>query len=272
MLVEGEVFDAMASNACRALTGYPALLLAYLWNTYSNAFPEGPRGAPSWKGDRWGKKYTKQLVYFYLFFVYIHMYPTNAQMSHTLRVAGQDNGISHTTFYTLVMPIGHALANAVAEINYDDRLDPMNHHPFFPVGVTQIFDTFPIYVATPSDWRVRKFSASNLKLACGIPRSHCVRNPRDDPYFFRWPACCFSPSTRRASSRCRSAFRSRALSRTSAVSTSALRRIRLFSRTRGTRTTCSTGSMLPASELESLAWSVAMVLIFFDTLLSLSET
>ncbi|KAH8054705.1 hypothetical protein JL722_8651 [Aureococcus anophagefferens] len=51
------------------------------------------------------------------------------------------------------MPVALALAVCLREVVWSDRLDPFNHHPYFPVGVTTIWDTVPLYVATPDDKR-----------------------------------------------------------------------------------------------------------------------
>ena len=84
------------------------------------------------------------------------MYPLEPQFPNILQARGFKRGIGKTTFRTKVVPLAFALARIMNEVKWEDRLDPYNHHPFFPVGVTTVWDTAPIYVATPSDSRINR--------------------------------------------------------------------------------------------------------------------
>ena len=155
MVVPDDVFDWMAPKKnARTLTGYPSALLAYLFNKYEQVLPD-VGGTPDWSG-RDNNKYSKKLLHFFYLFVYIHMYPSYDQIRHVCRATG-GKGISSTCFYDNVIPLAVKLALALDEIHYEDRLDPMNHHLFFPVGITTILDTFPVYVSAPSDSRLKLY-------------------------------------------------------------------------------------------------------------------
>mmetsp|Transcript_16438 Transcript_16438/g.21462 ORF Transcript_16438/g.21462 Transcript_16438/m.21462 type:complete len:170 (+) Transcript_16438:68-577(+) len=146
------VFDDMATTDARSLTGYKSEFLAAMYNKYKLSFQGSNREpTPRWKGDRCGKRWSKKVQYFFLLFVYIHIHPTTPQMPHVLRLAGQDKGVSSSTFYECVISIALELACALDEIHYTDRLDTYNHSPLFPVGVVGSIDTFPIYVVNAKD-------------------------------------------------------------------------------------------------------------------------
>ena len=147
------VFDDMTcAGTCQAATGYPSAHLAYVWNQYCE-FLEPVNWRPSWFTCRRGRSYTQTVIHFYFVFVYIHCYPRQEQCPSVLRARGMQTGLSHRSFSRNVMPIALALAVCLREVVWSDRLDPFNHHPYFPVGVTTIWDMVPLYVATPADKR-----------------------------------------------------------------------------------------------------------------------
>lgn len=81
--------------------------------------------------------------YLFLAYKYIHQYPPR-QNAGALR-------ISSTTLQNKVIPTLHYLAGAINEIYWEDRLDPYNHTPDFPLYATGIVDTVPIYVLAPQN-------------------------------------------------------------------------------------------------------------------------
>jgi len=150
------VFDDVCPHRkCKPVCGYSAALLAFMYNKYQQFLPE-VGGTPRWSGDRHGNRWTKKLLNFVFVFMYIHLHPTADQMPHVLRAHGPQPGINYEYFRVNVIETAYALALAVDEIHYGDRLDRMNHHPFFPVGFTGVVDTFPVYVSQPTNWRVAR--------------------------------------------------------------------------------------------------------------------
>ena len=82
--------------------------------------------------------------YMYQALKYIHLYPRRNQCSSVL-------GISSSKLHSKVLPTLHILAQCLDEIHWEDRLDPFNHTPDFPLYVTGIVDTVPVYVLAPQD-------------------------------------------------------------------------------------------------------------------------
>ena len=111
------------------------------------------------------------------------MYPLEPQFPNILQARGFKRGIGKTAFRTKVVPLAFALARIMNEVKWEDRLDPYNHHPFFPVGVTTVWDTAPIYVATPSDSRINRLLYQPG--VCSGPKSIniCVQLPGECPKF-----------------------------------------------------------------------------------------
>jgi hypothetical protein len=172
--VPHHVFDDLSLGGCsKAVTGYSSLLLAYIWNKYNDKLmPVNWR--PCYFKCRAGRRYSITVIHFFLFYVFIHLYPTVAQMPTMLRVTGMTRGIGRSTWENRVLPIGKLLAASLAEVDPAVRLDPMNHHPWFPVAFTSILDTLPLYVSTPSSWIMNKllyqpkYGACVLKLQIAI--------------------------------------------------------------------------------------------------------
>ena len=84
-------------------------------------------------------------------------------------------GIGRTAFYDNILGengIAFLLGQAIDEIDFSGRLNEFNHHEFFPVGITAILDTFPIYVGHPS--------CSHLSKLLYQPKykAHCYKVPR----------------------------------------------------------------------------------------------
>ena len=157
LVVPYTLFDDMVVEGatCIGTTGYPSHHLAYIWNTYGrhlNPVNWRPREFRC-RADR---VYSNTIIHFFYLYTYIHMYPLEPQFPNILQARGFKRGIGKTTFRTKVVPLAFALARIMNEVKWEDRLDPYNHHPFFPVGVTTVWDTAPIYVATPSDSRINR--------------------------------------------------------------------------------------------------------------------
>ena len=151
------IFDDMAPDGCccMAMTGFDSATLAYVWNAYRSKL-DVSNNKPSWFTCRRGLKYSFTVIRFFLVYVYIHLYPRGKNMPLILRVRGRPRGYDKSTFRRQILPLAFDLAKALDEVQWSDRLDPFNHHPFFPTGFTTIWDTAPIYVATPRDSAINR--------------------------------------------------------------------------------------------------------------------
>ena len=152
MGVPHTIFDDMApvGMTCQSMTGFTSAHIAYVYNTYGRLLNPVNR-RPSWFRCRDGFQYSITVIRFFLLYVYIHLYPRGSECKLVLRVRGKEQGYDKTTVRRRLMPLAHKLAEVMDEVKWSDRLDPYNHHPLFPIGVTTLWDTAPIYVATPSD-------------------------------------------------------------------------------------------------------------------------
>ena len=84
---------------------------------------------------------------------------------------GQEHGISQYHFRTHILPMMVALATAISELDWESRLDPMNHSRVWSTIVTACIDTFPIRVkcseffGLPLKCLICRF---NLKVSCPL--------------------------------------------------------------------------------------------------------
>ena len=130
-------------------TGYQCDTLDELWDNYNDAlprhlYPDDPQLAE---------------VYFYLAFVYIHLYPTNAQAPRVLwspQLQLRGRGILVDQLKSYVLPTVVALAIAMRDkarpyqcIRWEDRLRHDNHTALLPAVVTGAVDTGPVFVCNP---------------------------------------------------------------------------------------------------------------------------
>jgi len=72
---------------------------------------------------------------------------------------GQENGISEYRFREHIIPLCIRLAEAISEIQWSARLNPMNHPRLWPTVVTAAVDTFPIEV-------IRTIDISDMHAPC----------------------------------------------------------------------------------------------------------
>jgi hypothetical protein len=130
-------------------TGYQVDTLDELWEHYEDAlprhlYPDDPQLAET---------------YFYMAFVYIHYYPTNAQCPRVLwspQLEVKGRGITTDQLKSYVLPTIVALALAMGDksrayqcIRWEDRLRHDNHTALLPALVTGAVDTGPVYVCQP---------------------------------------------------------------------------------------------------------------------------
>lgn len=94
--------------------------------------------------------------YFYMFLMYIHVYPPTDNCVDTLRTQ-KIHGMTYSSFMRNVMPLARNWNEAVDHIRWNDRLDPMNHHPFFPHYVTCLWGTTCFRVQKPGDWAFGRY-------------------------------------------------------------------------------------------------------------------
>lgn len=82
--------------------------------------------------------------------MYIHIYPAKDNCVDILRTQGLPK-IDYSFLFKAIVPLARRWSVTLDLINWDDRLDPMNHHPYFPKRVTVMWDTTCFRVQTPDD-------------------------------------------------------------------------------------------------------------------------
>jgi hypothetical protein len=87
--------------------------------------------------------------------MYIHLYPAEDNMSDLLQTSRID--VSSESFYKDVLPLARLWALNLNHIKWEDRLKFNNHHPFFPVSHTVIWDTTCFRVQRSPDWSYSRF-------------------------------------------------------------------------------------------------------------------
>jgi hypothetical protein len=130
-------------------TGYQVDTLDELWDNFNDAlprqlYPDDPEIAEA---------------FFYLSFVYIHYYPTNAQSPRVLwtpQLQLKGRGITTDQLKAYIIPTIVALALAMKDttrsyrcIRWEDRLRHDNHTALIPSVVTGAVDTGPVLVCQP---------------------------------------------------------------------------------------------------------------------------
>jgi len=60
--------------------------------------------------------------------------------------SGMEEGITRYRFEEHILPMARRLANSILEMEWEARLNPMNHSRLFPTVVTALVDSFPIEV------------------------------------------------------------------------------------------------------------------------------
>jgi hypothetical protein len=63
----------------------------------------------------------------------------------------------YSLLFKVIMPLARNWNAAIDHIRWSDRLDPMNHHPYFPTRVTVIWDTTCFRVQKPKDWTFGRY-------------------------------------------------------------------------------------------------------------------
>mmetsp|Transcript_52285 Transcript_52285/g.119278 ORF Transcript_52285/g.119278 Transcript_52285/m.119278 type:complete len:325 (-) Transcript_52285:538-1512(-) len=136
------------SGVTGAQTGYCTDTLDELWASASTFFFAVYH-------DRQWQQRTRQLWkpkhLFYIFLMYIHSYPAKDRCVDVLRTK-RVAGVPYDTFFRTVMPLARNWNQGISHIRWNDRLDPMNHHPFFPYDTTVIWDTTCFRVQKSRDW------------------------------------------------------------------------------------------------------------------------
>ena len=87
---------------------------------------------------------------FYIFLMYMHSYPVEVRCVYVLRNK-RVAGIPYETFFRTIMPLARKWNQGTSHIRWNDRFDPMNHHPYFPYDTTAIWDTTFYRVQKPRD-------------------------------------------------------------------------------------------------------------------------
>ena len=136
-----------------AQTGYSAGALDELWAGaepyFSMCFYDGAL-----------RKRTRELWrpvhYFFVFLMYIHLYPAKDNCVDILRTK-KLAGVEYSFFFKVIMPLARNWNAAIDHIRWSDRLDPMNHHPYFPILTTVMWDTTCFRVQKPKDWTFGRY-------------------------------------------------------------------------------------------------------------------
>lgn len=118
-------------------------------------------------------------VYFYFVWKYIHLYPTWEQSPAVLWTADmvkqQGCGISPATLRDQVLAYLVALALAIDEIHWEDRLDAFNHTEHMQTRFTAMLDTAPLVINDPVGKINKhtfqpKYKASCFKMQVALPQ------------------------------------------------------------------------------------------------------
>jgi hypothetical protein len=83
--------------------------------------------------------------------MYIHLYPAENNCIDSLRTS-RIAGLTYSTLFRIITPLARIWCVTLDHIRLEDRLDPMNHHPFPPHFATVLWDTTCFRVQKPSDW------------------------------------------------------------------------------------------------------------------------
>lgn len=115
-------------------TGYNADTLEVLWQEYKDDLPQRKRKQELTEG------------YFYLCFVYIHLYPTSEQCPRVLWSPqfGAERGLTKDAFTKYIEPMIYALSLGMrshGQVRWAARLRYDNHTAFLPSVVTGAIDT-----------------------------------------------------------------------------------------------------------------------------------
>ena len=126
------MFKALATGGrTEADTGFSEHVLMHMYAKYAHAAPL-PRN------------HAQGLRTFYDVFRFMHLAPRPSKVQATL-------GFSERHYYRAVEPALLALAAVVDEVHWEDRHRSTNHVVHFPFWAVGCLDTFPVYLAKPSD-------------------------------------------------------------------------------------------------------------------------
>ena len=152
-------------------TGFHGATLEYMWRKYQRFLPR--------------RKYKRHLteMYFYLAFVYIHMYPTLEQAPRTLWTRwtlNAERGVTRSTLERHIIPLIFVVATAFVqpgcgEVHWEDRLRWDNHLVYFPTNVTSAIDTAPICVSQPGTKKMSRL-LFQPKYGCCVYKMQIVIN------------------------------------------------------------------------------------------------
>jgi len=87
--------------------------------------------------------------------MYIHLYPTEDLIEDML--CTQRISVDRKSFYKCILPLARRWASNIDHIRWGDRLSRWNHHPYFPVDVTVIWDTTCFRIRKPRDWTFGRY-------------------------------------------------------------------------------------------------------------------
>ena len=72
--------------------------------------------------------------------MYIHLYPAKDNCPDILRTS-RIPYLTYSDLFKYIVPLARNWNVNIDHIRWNDRLNPMNHHPFFPYAATTIWDT-----------------------------------------------------------------------------------------------------------------------------------
>ena len=132
--------DLVASrtdNGVIYATGYSSEVLDYMWAKYSSALNDKLRSISGFIGV----PHQLRKAYWFLALVYIHHYPRWNRFISTVLHTPITGSISCQKFYSRIVPILCSFSQVVDEIQWEDRLHPLNHGShMFKDRFTTIFD------------------------------------------------------------------------------------------------------------------------------------
>ena len=88
--------------------------------------------------------------------MYVHLYPAENNCIDSLRTS-KIAGLTYSTLFRNIMPLARNWSVTLDHIRWEDRLDPMNHHPFFPHFAIVLWDMTCFRVQKPSDWTFGRY-------------------------------------------------------------------------------------------------------------------
>ena len=153
--VATNVNEDRSRSAIEAQTGYRPETLDELWNGKAERYfilipGKRRRGSRTRSFETRKREMWRSQHYFYIFLMYIHLYPPEDNMIDTLVTSRCK--VTRKGFYKDIMPLARKWSLYLNHIRWEDRLKYDNHHPMFPFQHTCIWDSTCMRVQRSPDW------------------------------------------------------------------------------------------------------------------------